>query len=72
VVEQQSVHISAEWLLLLGCLLRAAPGVAVTWGFPGLCCTLTSAEVIGASPIAADAAMVSGATRLSFICFPPI
>ena len=56
----------------------AAPGVAVTWALPGLCCTplpglcctLTSAaEAIGASAIAAaEAAMASGAKWLSFSC----
>jgi len=45
----------------------------VTWALPGLCCTLTSAaDAIGASAIAAEAAMASGAKWLSFICFPPI
>jgi hypothetical protein len=40
-----------------------APGVAVIWALPGLCCTLASAAAIGASPMAAaDAAMASGAT----------
>src|ERR1700738_501695 len=39
---------------------EAAPGLATTWALPGVCCTLTSAEAIGASPtVTAAAAMVS-------------
>ena len=46
-------------------LCAAGPGVAVTWALPGFCCTVASAEAIGASPItAAEAAMHSGATSI--------
>src|SRR6185312_14537782 len=61
----------------------AAPGVAVTWALPalcctplpGLCCTLTTsaADAIGASAIAAaEAVMASGARWRSFMCVPSL
>ena len=57
------------WFCAASC--AAAPGVAVTWALPGVWCTLTSAEAIGASPIAAaETAIASGATKRSCMVFP--
>jgi hypothetical protein len=59
----------AERLLVLRGSAQRGTGVAVTCALPGCCCTLTSAEAIGASAMAAaEAAIGQGCKMAKFHC----